>query len=272
MARLFKRRVIVTVGQFKIDGLRIGFQVSKSLRREPNTATIQIHNLSETTRGILEASESIPTTLEAGYESGTFVIFRGDLRTARTERSGTNLITTVESGDGERAQRQSRVNTGFGPGTSLGSVLESVGKSMKVGVGNLVEQVKTKGFEGLGSIFSEGVVVSGSAGNELTGLTRSAGLDWSIQDGNLQLLPRGSALPRAAVRLTPQTGLIGAPSVDSKGNLKATGKMIAGLFPGALVVVESERVTGTYRIEKAQYSGDTRSQEFKIDIEGKVPA
>ena len=114
-------------------------------------------------------------------------------------------------------------------------------------------------------------VMRGYARDTLDTTLRSAGYEWSIQDGNLLFLKNGTALDAVilARTLSPSTGLIDVPSVDNDGTLKARTYMLTDLTPGRVVNVEAEFVEGRYRIEKATYNGDTRGNDWFIDIEGK---
>lgn len=273
MPRLFKRTATLTVGTLQFTGLDIRFAVSKSLDREPNTAEIGIFNLSQSSRQSVEETEDQQVELLAGYEieDGASVIFSGDLRKASSTRDGPDIITQIEAGDGERSYRRSRINRSFGADTSLRSVVEGVGESMGLGTGNLSELAGDADFEGLGRTFSEGVVVSGSSREELSGLLDSAGIEWSVQDGNLQLLSRGAALAATAIRLSPQTGLIGSPSIDSEGLMRARALLIPDVAPGRKVEIVSDFVSGFYRVTKATYTGDTASTEWYVDVEGRAP-
>lgn len=97
----------------------------------------------------------------------------------------------------------------------------------------------------------------------MTDLCRSAGLEWSIQDGCLQLLNIGEALStNEAIQLDSSTGLIGSPSVDSQGVLEFTTLLIPGIAPGVLVDMDSLFVKGGYRIEKVRYQGETVGQDW----------
>ena len=274
MPLLFARKAALTVGALRFTGLDISFSVLKSLSRDPNTATIQIFNLSDTSRGSVEQSGDQRVRLEAGYENddGLWIIFDGELRKASSTRSGADTITSIEAGDGERSIRRARINQSFGPFTSLRTVLEAVAGSMGLGLGNLASFAATAQLAAGGSLFSEGTVVSGNPRDEMDGLMDSAGLEWSIQDGNIQILKLGRALNQTAIRLTAGTGLVESPSVDSEGLVKARALMIPGIFPGRKVEILSDFVRGVFKVEKATYTGDTTAgaNEWYVDIECKV--
>lgn len=286
MPRLFGRSAAVTIGVGSGQGLRFqgvdfNFSVQKSLDRAPNTAEIQIFNLSQSSRNQIEQTEVQRVELEAGYETegGLTTIFVGDKRKASSMRVGVDIVTTIEAADGERASRGRRVNRSYSPGTSLDSVVQDVAATLGgeggLGLGNLTELTgNSLDFEGFGREFVEGTVVSGPAMEVLRGLTGSAGVELSVQDQNIQLLRRGEALPEQAVVLRADTGLIESPAIDSEGLMSARSLIIPGIFPGRQVEVVSEFVRGFFRVEKATYTGDTSvgSTEWFIDIEGKAPA
>ena len=107
----------------------------------------------------------------------------------------------------------------------------------------------------------------GNGAKRMTDLCRSAGLEWSIQDGGLQLLNIGKALSTtSAIQLDSTTGLIESPSVDSQGVLTIKSLLIPGIAPGVLLNVNSLFVQGGYRVEKVRYAGNTVGQEWYAEM------
>jgi len=99
----------------------------------------------------------------------------------------------------------------------------------------------------------------------------SYGLEWSVQDGALQILERGTAIDgKTVVKLTPETGLKGSPSVDSKGVLQFECLLNPLLKPGCVVVVESMFVRGGFRLTDVKHEGDTSGGDWKTTAHGKV--
>lgn len=269
MASLFRRSIKVTVSTIQITGLAMRFVVRKTLRPEPNTCELSIANLSASNRLALAQMKTAPVEIEAGYEGATSVIFRGDLRTAYSFRDGPDVITSLASGDGERAIRSARVNVSIGKDTPSDQVFRLLAQALGVDKGNLDQAVQTIRNSAIGEAFSLGTVLCGSAAREMTGLCRSAGLTWSVQDGKLQIIPLRQALKGQAIHLTPETGLIGSPSVDNKGILTAQMLMAPDVFPGRLLVLESESVSGQFVIQTTEHVGDTHGQDWVVNIEGK---
>jgi len=276
MGVLFKRsaRVVVSTIELTTDSpegsLDVAFSVTKTLKPEPNTAEIQVWNLNPDHRSQLEEAEQVPVSIDAGYEDGTARLFLGNLRTAITVREGPDLITTLQSGDGEKEIKTKRINQAIAPGTANDAVLKQVIKALGVGAGNTDEIVSGLGFKSNGKLWPSGTVLSGSASRNMTLLAESFGLEWSIQDGAIQLLQKGAALAQLDVAITPNTGLIGSPSVDNEGVLSCQTLLIPEIFPGRTITLESERLSGRYRVEECIYTGDTGGADWYIDLEAKA--
>lgn len=276
MTTLFGRRVIVTVDDFQFESLDCSFAIEKSLKPEPNTCELTIYNLSEEHQSQLEqirprdkqAKTGIPCKIEAGYDEETSLVWLGDLRTAQTTRDESDWVTVLTSGDGEKAWAHARLHVSYGPKTPIETALRAIVRALGVGEGNLSKVVHRLKING-SAIFPAGRVLAGSASRELVDLARSADLEVSIQDGALQFLDRGAALAGTAIRLSGETGLVGSPTVDNEGLLSATMLMMPDVRPGAVMVVEAERVKGNYKISKATWRGDTSADEWYIDVEAK---
>lgn len=269
MTELFRRSYAVQIGTLRITDLDVAFDVFRSLKREPNTAELSVWNLNEDHRQQIREAREIVVQIEAGYGGENALIFLGDLRDAHTERDGPDLVTKLSSADGGKKARVARVSHTYQPNTSLASVLRNAAQALGVGIGNAEEAVAAADLEGAGTIFPHGAVVSGNAAAELDGLLRSAGLEYSIQNGQLQVLDRNQFLRGTAVRLTAATGLIGSPSEGSDGVVTARCLMIPDVFPGRRVRFDSPEVSGFFRVETATYTGETAGEDWGIEIECK---
>ena len=195
----------------------------------------------------------------------------GDLRKAVVKRDGTDYVTTVTAGDGEHSIRTARVSRSFAPGTPLHAAADALAESLGVGVGNARDAFASAAFATGANVFAEGATLTGNAASELTQLCNAARLTWSVQDGNLQLLPLGGALERTAILLSEDTGMVGAPEIVNRRTITVTALLQPGLVPGQQVVVrssvESARGTpalsaGAWRITEAEYAGDTNGGEW----------
>jgi hypothetical protein len=125
-------------------------------------------------------------------------------------------------------------------------------------------------FKEVGNIFSQGVAVHGNAHNELRKLLDSGGLEHSYQNGEVQILPKGQPLNTNAIKLAPNTGLIGSPELSSKGLVRCRSLLNAQIYPGRKIQIASDSVSGFYRVEKATYSGQSANTDWYVDVEGKA--
>lgn len=274
---LFPRRCRVVVGTTEIvaidkdpaESLTVRFQVEKSLTK-PNKAEVHIYNMLPDRMAEIAKTDAVPVQIDAGYERGSSTIFLGTLRSAQRSIEGADRILSLSSGDGELAYKASRVTTSVKKGTPSDVAIRELVRAIGILEGNVNDAITKIKASPLHAVFTSGTVIQGNAARELSRLSRSAGLTWSVQDGKLQFLSLREALKGEAILLTSETGLIDEPSVDNKKVLKARMLMAPDVFPGRLVVVKAKYLTGQWRIERTVHSGDTSGNDWFIDVEGKA--
>jgi hypothetical protein len=265
---LFGRRCRVQVDTLGLDGFDVRFEITKSLApKTPNAAELLVYNLSPAHRKQLQELEQVYVSVEAGYESGMSLLFRGDLRDVVSSRQGADWVTTITSDSGRRA-RKKRLVQSFAPGSSVGSVLQAAAKGMGVRLGNTAQRVVSAKIAGTQATqFFNGYAIAGAIDEELDRLARSCNLEWSIQDDELQFLDYGEPLAQLAVRLTSETGLIGSPEPGNKGIVEARCLIIPDLYPGRRVELQSEHVRGMHRLETSKHTGSTFGPEWYVDLQ-----
>lgn len=273
--KAFGRKSQLTVDTLSLDNLDLQFHIEKHLKPEPNKCDISVINLNPDHRAQIGQwkstddleEKSVPVLLKAGYEENIFQLFLGDLRNGFTILDNEDYVTTFSAGDGEHGYKKSRINISFGPHVSADTALSAVAKALGVGQGNVAQTVSKLRLSGAANMFIGGAHLSGSASRIMTDICQSADLEWSIQDGNLQILDKGAALGDKAVFLSSDTGLIGSPRVDRKGKLNAVSLLQEDIKPGVLVEIDAPTVSGFFRVEKVVYDGDTRDDEWYATIE-----
>jgi len=265
MDRLWQRHIAVTIGTrggeaVKFDGLRIIFQVEKTSESTANTAKISVYNLSGKGRALVEKEKAI-VILEVGYGDSIEQLFYGDVTRAYISRQGPDWVTTMECGDGSQALRSVHIDKSYAPGTDLKQVIRDVAQSIvdkgEVVMGSLlgIESDKAQG----------GISLSGRSKTILDELTAKQGLEWSVQDNVLQILPKNQDSGLQAVLLTPETGLVGSPvKREVEGGLGVEFKALIQprLVPGRLVRIESREVEGDYKLVEVKFAGDTHADAF----------
>ena len=283
MTALFRRDWSVTVGRLQLlpqaEGreLTVKFEVNKSLEREPNSATVQIANLSRTHRQQLEQVEGVQLEIKAGYRDLLDTIFVGDVSDAWNQRDEVDVWTNIEAKDGGTSYRTAFIQASYEPNTQVVTAIRACAQAMGVGLGN-TESVLRQGASldsTEGPSFAQGVTLSGPAWRQLDRLCRSCSLRWSVQCGVLQLRRQGQPAETRAVRLSPSTGLLESPSRGKRDErtrevtIGVKALLHPGLYPGRVVTLESSEVNGGFLCERVRFVGDSSGADWYAELEVK---
>lgn len=281
--RLFGRAWRIQVGTLLLsrrdaegqEGLDCSFKITRSLASShAGQCEITVFNPS---REHLRELTQLPrrttfVSVDAGYVEGQARLFTGNLRLALPKREGADLSVTITAGDGTFARRTARVSLAFAPGTSVDRAASEIATALGVGVGNAALAFRGSRLADGSGAWTDGAALHGRAAEELTRLCEGAGLTWSVQDGQLQVLPLGGALARDAIRLGADSGLVDSPQIVDRRTVKARALLQPGLVPGQRVVIDSTLVRGAVlRITEAVYSGDTAGASWDAELTLKRP-
>lgn len=280
---LFDRKVKLTIakpikGSFTkaepnatvITDLRVSFKIEKKLQKNPNTAEIVIYNLNEASRALLQ-KKPLQITLEAGYEGSTAVLWLGDMTFSSSKLEGVNWMTTIEVANGARAFEHARVNRSFPAGTGMTSFITEITSKMGLGTSIPPELQADLG----GTLIKHATAIRGRASKSLDKTLKPQGLEWSIQDNQVQILRPNQLRADQAWLISESTGLIGSPDFNApkkpgeKPVLKCNIYLHAGLVPGQKIRVESRAIQGVFRLEAVTHTGDTRDKAWFSEIEAK---
>lgn len=283
----FNRFINIDIGEVGVENLRVDFNIEKNLSKNPNSCDITIYNLSEETRNYidglapkLDSDIGIPVRISVGYKDQDIGnIFLGDLRSVLNVFEPPNWQTIITSGDGEKASQIARVNKVYGPNTPISTVLRELVKVLRshlgatapnaindIALNRIINEIK---LQGGGKLFPTGYVLSGSAKKIMTDFCDSCGLEWSIQDGQVQILDKRKAIQDTAIPVNENTGMIGSPQVDVEGNIKVDCLLKNEYKCGRLINVKSRLAEGFYKITKLNYTGSTWDNAmWTVSIEG----
>jgi hypothetical protein len=281
---LRKRKLTVQVDTIVFEGvsnpgLRITCKATKTLKPEPNKCELVIYNLNPAHRASLTKIKRPTVSVSAGYvPPGAFnnptpvvtQIFLGQAYHVKHEQRGGDIVTIVSTNDSGDKQQKAHVYQSFGPGTKVGNVLQALAKELNVKPGNLKEVARKLNAGKAADMFAEGCIIEGHAPLFITELCRSAGIEWSIQDGTLQLLDTGKALAARAIVLDPSL-LIGTPSVSSKNVVEFTTFIQGDTLPGRQVQIKHPFANVTARLEKCEYILDTYADDWYVNGEAQGP-
>lgn len=253
-----------------VDGMRIQFEIKKTHKKEPNTSQITVTNLSPSRRSSLQL-KGVRALLEAGYkDTGMSRYAVADLRSVDHVRNNADWDTVMQLGDGERAWKYARVNVSHSPGTRSSDVLKSLADAMGLELGNLSTQLM-----GINSTLDQGFCACGSASRAMDQFVKSLHKEWSVQDGQLQILDPYEHLDLPVPDITPDTGLIGSPEMGSppkkgKPALVKFKCLLTPTKPGSRVKLKSKRYDGYVTVQAVTFTGDTHGGDWYTEISGVV--
>ncbi len=276
LAKSSRDRFFVTTEETRIEDLRIAFSIEKTLKAEPNPATLTIYNAAPQTIALLR-ERPLTITLEVGYDGDLARAFVGDLTYAATTTEGPDRVTKIQAGDGVRAHRSARVSRTFRAGTDARTAVKEVADSMGLKIPTSLADV-----DELRQQFASGVTLEGPSQAEMTRILKAKGMDWSVQDGTLAVyrardhrndLPiifttdAGERVEGVRILGSPEEG---APTKETKvPSLKFRAQLYPSIIPGVRIEVRSRDVQGIYRVERVAHTGDTGGGDWQTEIEGK---
>ncbi len=294
MSAQWLRKISLVVGQgggagLDLSALRIKFTTSKGDLQTPNSAEIRVYNLSEET-AVRVQKEFTRVALQAGYEQNFGMIFSGNVKQVRRGREGVDTFLDIFAADGDAAYNFAVVNKTLAAGA---------GQKEKVDVcaGAMSEHGVSQGYvPGLESpALPRGQVMYGMARDYMRSAAQSTETSWSVQDGQMVMIPRTGYLPGQAVVLTSKTGLIGTPE-QSQDGIKARALLNPQLKVGSRVQLDNRSILrakqdfsytainmipkvnadGFYRVLIAEHTGDTHGKDWYtnltcISLDGTVP-
>ncbi|ADX32020.1 hypothetical protein [Pseudomonas phage PH826] len=278
----FERVYLLTVGDYRtgkgvlIKDVHMRFDISKSAdnKKKSNSATVELYNLSASTRAMLD-TDYLSVKLEVGYTAaGTRVVLEGNVVERRTAQQGPDMVTQLILGEGYTDLNHIRLKQTIPPGQTAKDVIEAA-------MGQLPGVVRGV-FSGtnINNPVVFGYPMDGSAKEILNDICRDNNMEWRCDAGALYVNDVNGIHDKnikSAPVLNESTGLIGIPyRTSSEGNRQKGDKrrtqgvqfkalLNADFAPGQVVRIESKEVTGWYRINSARYYGGYDDQEWYVD-------
>ena len=187
-----------------IDSVFFEFDITVSRDKEPNRARISVYNLGPTNRNLFEADHQ-GVELSAGYDGEVKLLFRGVTTNVTQDKQKTFYKTTFYCGDGEKEYGTQKFNKSYSKNTKIELILNDMAKAL-----GLPKEII---FLEKAATLLKGRSFSGLCKDALTELTKDYKLQWSIQQGVLEVTPIGSPIISQpfAVLLSTDTGMIGSP-------------------------------------------------------------
>lgn len=284
MSRQYKRAYALVVSDENnsktITGLRLSFNITKSLHSFPNLAQLELYNPNPETLSMLESKFS-EILLNAGYEGNIRLLFKGQVRNVFQRKVGTDRIVTIFAGDAEQDWQNAIFNKTLTENIAIKQVVTEIAETFK--------NTTTGQLQGLDAEADKlrGQTLSGSSKEILDQLAEDYGFQWSIQDGELITVPNEAVLEDVdAVLINNATGMIGSPTITELG-VNVTTLLNPELLPNRAFVVESDFADvaiggvqfrkinrtsgdGTYKTFQVIFNGDTHGNNWFSTVEGRL--
>lgn len=247
--------------------IRISFDIDKNMTGTSNKSKITLTNLSPELRSNI--TKGYLLKLQAGYLANIDVLFVGNAFLVKNTRSGPDIMTEIDCGDGEGAITYCKLNKTYaGPQVPIWQILSDCAKAMEATTDLSPSGIQAGIALGIPNVYYPSFTAEGPVRKTLNRLLKPAGLEWNIQNGKLNIVPIVAHLGQQAQLVSPDTGLIQIPSVDKSGTT-FTALLNPRLVPGALVKLDSQEtnLSGYYKIRTSKFTGDSYGTSWEVACE-----
>lgn len=255
----FGRRYQLVIGSakdgFTFNNLRVAFDVTKTLDKTPNPAKIRIWNLTRDHMGAVLSKQYTTIALSVGYDA-LRLIYAGDIVKSNVKRDGMDLILELECGDGNVAFTSARVNLTLPAGTTDAHAAVALAGTMPNTTRGTMAVTRT-------TPCTRARVYCGNTRDALSNLSHANNADWSIQDGELVMLPANAALAGTGALISQDTGMVGMPEQTDNG-LELSTLCNPEIVVGGVVRVVSimSHYNGDYKVVSVEHAGDFRQGDW----------
>lgn len=248
--------------------LRVRFDIDKNLfGASPNHSKIELYNLSIESRQAIKKGYLVQ--LQAGYNNLIGTIFTGNVFKATSDRKGPDIITTLECLDGGSAITYARLDKSYPAGVTNFQILTDIATAMSITANYQPVSVNAGVALGIPRVtYNTGFVATGPCKDTLDKLCKPQGLEWSIQNGNLNIIPQSAYDGNSAQVVSIGTGMIGVPSTNDYFT-QFTSLLNPKIVPGSLaqLISENASLNGYYKVRRSHYEGDSHDNKWQVACE-----
>lgn len=243
--------------------LHINFSVQRSDLETQNTGRVTVWNLSKQHLAVLDEKDCA-LSLKAGYGNRMPLIFAGIVASSTTSLDGADRKTEIEVVDNLVEIRDTYVAVSYSGNVNWKTIMDDVADQMGVAV--------TYSYNAAFADIPNGFSFVGQARDIMTKGCDCCGLAWSLQNGVMQIKRPGDTMSREVYVLSEETGLLGIPArvteaASQENAAPGIGWDVEYFLNGAIniddyVRLESEKVTGYFRVYSVEISGDNLSGDW----------
>lgn len=266
-----------------LSDFRIRFSVEQQTLQSPPVMDVTITNLSDQTVKKIK-DEGSKVTLDAGYEDGHGIIFKGQIIQKRSGRENpVDTYLNILSQGGDQAYNHAVVSKTL-----------SAGHTFKDQVDVILEAFKPFGITA-GHISDLGTkkmprarVMFGMARDVMRTIAISTGTSWFIHNDELNVIKDKETTPGNVTVLNSRTGMIGLPTQTIDG-ISVTALLNPAIRPGSLIQINQSDIQaakfsadytaelnnamiptiaedGFYKVLVIRHHGDTRGNDWYTDM------
>jgi hypothetical protein len=264
MVTIADRQLIIKVGlpggvAQQWSDLYCEAEVESTRGKTPNTAKVQIYNLSPTSLQFLKQKNlALQVLAGSGVPSS---LFAGDIdaRSIKTKRQGPEQITEMTAKDGGAVIRSALFVGSYPPGTTRTQILTDVLAQANLSLGYIDPTITERTYPGP-------VAWAAPVRDVLSELYAPEGALWSVQNNVLQVMALGLPGPQPALSVTAGTGLMGSPTVTDKG-VDMRIVLNPAVVPGTIISLKSSILSGGFIATKIMHKATWTGQTWETGIQ-----
>lgn len=241
------------------DDVEIRFDVEFDDDGKSNISTIELYNLSSTSKNNIQSGTKVD--LYAGYINDIGVILSGVVSSKTPSVDGLDEILTVkviEGADYTSLKKQ----ISFAPGTSGMQIVNKLVSELKIAL-------DSKPVLGNNKNYPKGYVVTGQVLNNLVEVIQDCGSQLFYRKGKLTVRPLNDKGINEYFTLSPETGLIESPTYFENSDYK--GYKVKSLIQhritvGSKIVLKSKVVSGEFRVKSGKHSDNGTNAYTELEL------
>lgn len=193
--------------EIDITNLRMSFNVLKTSATDANTGDLIIYNLSAEKRNLITGFGD-QLRIFAGYRNsgGAELLFIGSANQLNHTFNQPDITTQLNCGDGETTLNNTNIAISFAANTNVRTVIEFIAKQLRFPIAYFAptppgqEEVYTNGFS---EIYLARTILESAC--------KKIGMQFSIQNDNMIIIPINGTTEKPPVVINVQNGMIGVP-------------------------------------------------------------
>lgn len=266
----FSRIATVRVGKagqtgFISKGLRTTFDITKSTKAESNKCQLSIYNLSKDYSSKITVNDGMIAELMVGYTNDVALelVFVGDIIEVSQDEHNPDKVITIDVEDGGAKIRKALLSISLDDNATLRDIFQ-----MAISQSSIKYQSKL--FEKIPDIkLKNGIAFAGYLSDLLNTIAKAYNLEWSIQNGLLQVNQYTNYITSNPVTIQnlqapKRIYLNKSKEVDDKNfnGYEIRCLLQPKIIPGGTITIDKKK----FKVMNVSHSGDTHGDSWESII------